>query len=713
MEHLHSKHIVHGDLTPNNVLLSNEMLHFGAGGGAPASPPAPAGGGSEGSAGWQPGSEQRSAGSTTVARTAKIADFGLSVKMPEGKSHVSNMRQGTPFYVAPEVLRRGNMTKVRRGHGGRAALGRLQALGAGGGGVVQTCAPMGLGHAVPVLQTPATPSPMLSHTPPLGPPFNGAQASDVYSFGVLLWEMYHSKPPYKRSGRQGFVLRRGFPFFSEAAPLRFTQLSTACMSQMPRARPSFTQIKFEIVDILTQPDELVFTPIYPGAMPNGAAAAPLPPPRSRRSAGNLSRAGGSEASAAAAAAAAATPPARAGSGGSGAGVLPAAGSRAGALWVAVPPPSMPSNASAGSGAAAAADGAGAAAGGGAMPQQQAQLEYYQMQQERMKGLEAHMEQQRLQLLALQQQQAQLEQLRTQAAGGAPAASANGAPAGGGGGAHSGDAGGGTSAGDGSAPADGGQALTLEAAAIAAGILRPPPPPAGRDPSFAPASGVSGASGTDGTAMEEGSPEYLLPIELRQGTFLSGTRRPSAAITNPAEAAALQTALQTAASASAAAATAALQEAGVLKAGTVAGDSGSSASGSAPGSSLATKPGAPGVRFVDPGGGGAAAAAAPRSAALGSAAVGGYESSSASEGSDEGSSEGSEGGAGTGPFVPPSAGARSGALGGSGGARSAGAALGYGPEADFLDEDELETDDYEDSDEFIPVSNANAMHQPAI
>ena len=33
----------------------------------------------------------------------KVADFGLSVLLPGEATHVSNLRQGTPFYTAPEV----------------------------------------------------------------------------------------------------------------------------------------------------------------------------------------------------------------------------------------------------------------------------------------------------------------------------------------------------------------------------------------------------------------------------------------------------------------------------------------------------------------------------------------------------------------------------------------------------------------------------------
>lgn len=34
---------------------------------------------------------------------AKVGDFGLSRKIQHGRSHASDTRQGTPFFVAPEV----------------------------------------------------------------------------------------------------------------------------------------------------------------------------------------------------------------------------------------------------------------------------------------------------------------------------------------------------------------------------------------------------------------------------------------------------------------------------------------------------------------------------------------------------------------------------------------------------------------------------------
>ncbi|KAG2488003.1 hypothetical protein HYH03_013440 [Edaphochlamys debaryana] len=70
LAHLHERNVVHGDLTPNNVLLKSD----------PARP-----------CGIMP----------------KVADLGLSVAMPRNATHLSNYRFGTPYYTSPEVLRQG------------------------------------------------------------------------------------------------------------------------------------------------------------------------------------------------------------------------------------------------------------------------------------------------------------------------------------------------------------------------------------------------------------------------------------------------------------------------------------------------------------------------------------------------------------------------------------------------------------------------------
>ncbi|GFR47690.1 hypothetical protein Agub_g9438 [Astrephomene gubernaculifera] len=98
--HLHSKRIVHGDLNPNNVLLKRD----------PTDP-----------SGFQ----------------IKVGDFGLSVLLPHNRSHVSNLRLGTMFYMCPGVVMKAQV----------------------------------------------------------GPP------ADVFSLGVLLWELYHGRPAGTRTER--------------------------------------------------------------------------------------------------------------------------------------------------------------------------------------------------------------------------------------------------------------------------------------------------------------------------------------------------------------------------------------------------------------------------------------------------------------------------------------------------------------------------------
>ena len=47
---------------------------------------------------------------------AKVCDFGLSMKVDLTHGHVSNMKQGTPFYVAPEVHEAGHLSMAADVH---------------------------------------------------------------------------------------------------------------------------------------------------------------------------------------------------------------------------------------------------------------------------------------------------------------------------------------------------------------------------------------------------------------------------------------------------------------------------------------------------------------------------------------------------------------------------------------------------------------------
>ncbi|KAG2428190.1 hypothetical protein HXX76_011870 [Chlamydomonas incerta] len=101
MFHIHSKNIVHGDLSSSNVLLASclrgpdgrpeVMYDLSAPETAARQPLEPM---------WRP------------PVIAKVADFGLSVPMAEDQTHASNRFAGTPAYAAPEVRTLGRMSKA-------------------------------------------------------------------------------------------------------------------------------------------------------------------------------------------------------------------------------------------------------------------------------------------------------------------------------------------------------------------------------------------------------------------------------------------------------------------------------------------------------------------------------------------------------------------------------------------------------------------------
>ncbi|KXZ52948.1 hypothetical protein GPECTOR_8g322 [Gonium pectorale] len=115
MAHVHANGIVHGDLSSGNILLRQRSQQDPEQeGGAvvwgqegprgpqqpPSDDPAVAAGAGAGGPPWRP------------PLVAKVCDFGLSVRMGEGQTHASNRWQGTPFYMAPEQLALGRVSKA-------------------------------------------------------------------------------------------------------------------------------------------------------------------------------------------------------------------------------------------------------------------------------------------------------------------------------------------------------------------------------------------------------------------------------------------------------------------------------------------------------------------------------------------------------------------------------------------------------------------------
>lgn len=74
MSYLHQNAIIHGDLKSTNLLL-------------------------------------RSSHQSRVGFITKIADFGLAVRLPDSRNHLSGIFAGTPFYAAPEISREGRLSK--------------------------------------------------------------------------------------------------------------------------------------------------------------------------------------------------------------------------------------------------------------------------------------------------------------------------------------------------------------------------------------------------------------------------------------------------------------------------------------------------------------------------------------------------------------------------------------------------------------------------
>ncbi|GFH13184.1 protein kinase domain-containing protein, partial [Haematococcus lacustris] len=154
MAHVHSRNVVHGDLTPSNILL-------------------------------------RAARSTLSGYVAKVAGFGLSWKLTGGQEHVSNARQGTACYIAPEVMHTGIMSKP----------------------------------------------------------------ADVFSFGMLLHEMYHGTPPWRLVKQRDVGSSRTrhadaakaarlYPgvqsmHWAPTCPPEFRLLTEACLASNPQERPTF------------------------------------------------------------------------------------------------------------------------------------------------------------------------------------------------------------------------------------------------------------------------------------------------------------------------------------------------------------------------------------------------------------------------------------------------------------------------------------------
>ncbi|PNW79397.1 hypothetical protein CHLRE_09g413400v5 [Chlamydomonas reinhardtii] len=144
--HLHLNDVLHGDLKATNVMLKS------------------------------------SGGDSGRGVVAKVADFGLSVRLDASATHASNMFQGSLTHMAPEVMLAGHVSR----------------------------------------------------------------AADVFAFGITLWEIFTSGHPYRGTpgallGHQTSKEGRR-PVFPLGTPAAFKGLAERCWAPEPAARPTFNEI---------------------------------------------------------------------------------------------------------------------------------------------------------------------------------------------------------------------------------------------------------------------------------------------------------------------------------------------------------------------------------------------------------------------------------------------------------------------------------------
>lgn len=115
------------------------------------------------------------------------------------QSHISNHKAGTPFYMAPEVVQHGVLSK----------------------------------------------------------------RADIFSYGVVLWEIYHQSCPIQTSGGNGNLqYHEKFPKFPVSCPMLYALLCVVCLSPSPEDRPDFDFVLRVLRAIRTTIDNVGLLLVY-------------------------------------------------------------------------------------------------------------------------------------------------------------------------------------------------------------------------------------------------------------------------------------------------------------------------------------------------------------------------------------------------------------------------------------------------------------------